>query len=152
MPKKWPVSLKPGIKAQPEVATDPLPIKKGRLNNVLKVLDHFGNDITKMKLKNYGWEISTLADCANELEPQDLDELIQVLKNDPLFIAEAVARKMEAELQRRVEEEELCPECFTPLEAGNIVRECVGYMGLAAAYQEFATVLECKNCGRREEA
>jgi len=51
-------------------------------------------------------------------------------ENDPLFIAEAVARKMEAELQRRVEEEELCPECFTPLEAGNIVRECVGYMGL----------------------
>ena len=119
--------------------------------NVTKLLDHFGNDIAKMKQKNYGWEISTLADCANGIEAQDLNVLIQVLKNDPIFIAEAVARKMEAELQRRVEEEELCPECFTKLDPGGIVTECVGYMGLAAAYQEFATFLECKSCGYREE-
>lgn len=92
------------------------------------------------------WTIYTLAEIADSLDAINLNELIQDLKHDPITIIEAVTVKLEAELEKRVDDEALCPKCFAKTQTVYKPSYIGGY-----AYQE-PTESICPECGRKGDA
>lgn len=109
--------------------------------------DYFGNSIEKMKQEHYAWAIETLSDCADSLNVRDLKELINDLKIDPLYIMQAVIRRMEADLQQRIEDDNLCPKCLVEMQTK--YRTCVsnGWNEPPGSWEEPDRYV-CPQCGR----
>jgi hypothetical protein len=89
------------------------------------------------------WTIYTLAEIADSLDAINLNELIQDLKHDPITIIEAVTVKLEAELEKRVDDEALCPKCFAKTQTTYKASYIDGYV-----YRE-PTGSTCPECGRK---
>jgi uncharacterized protein with PIN domain len=98
----------------------------------------------------YNWEIDTLVESV-DLEPQDLNELIISLENDMQFIMESVIKRFKDRLWEIVADKDLCPKCFTTLVYGDEVKELMGYVGDAPAYQKIPTKMVCPECDYYEE-
>lgn len=99
----------------------------------------------------YNWEINTIVENMSELEPQDLNELIISLDKNMEFIMDAVVKQLKGKLRETVEDEELCPKCFAKLEYGDAVRELMGRVGDAPAYQYIPTKMVCRDCDYYED-
>lgn len=99
----------------------------------------------------YNWEINTIVKNMSELEPQDLNELIVSLENDMEFIVNSAIKELKDKLKKTVEDGELCPKCFAKLEYGDAVRELMGRVGDAPAYQCIPTKMVCRDCDYYED-
>ncbi len=75
-----------------------------------------------MKYRVCDWAVETLADCMTGLDAHNLHELIASIKDEPAGTIAAVLEKLETDLERRVEDEDLCPECYQPGKQHKTVR------------------------------
>ncbi len=78
-------------------------------------------------------------------------EVMAEIKANPLAFAEMVVKKMEREIKRVVEGNDLCPECFGKLKPCGFVNELMGECHGAPAYQKQPTRMGCEDCHYSEE-
>jgi len=112
-------------------------------------VDRFGNDREKMLREHYAWEIETLADCADGLDANNLRELIEGLKVDPLYIMQQVIKCMEADLQEKIELNGLCPNCLAEMQVRFRTRVSHGGYEPSGNWME-ACGSVCPECGWEE--
>jgi hypothetical protein len=96
--------------------------------------------------RTLAWTIYTLAEIADSLDAINLNELIQDLRHDPITIIEAVTEKLEAELEKRVDDEALCPKCFAKTQTTYKASHIDGYV----CREPDGSI--CPECGRKGDA
>ena len=86
-----------------------------------------------------------------EIEDQNVHTLSVDLHVYAEVVAKRVACLLKKDLEKKINEEGLCPECYAELEEGGFVKELMGECWGSPAYQEVATKMECPKCGYEEE-